>query len=132
MPTKKDQFALSPEVIQLLDSYQKIYGGDRKVLEYDAWYSTRYHGTADVIIADLRARKSHREWSDFSEDRKQLESVCARRLEKPSGVIKGKYKCKNAKCKGDEFLLEPKQTRSSDEGETLFCKCVDCGQVMKG
>ena len=89
-------------------------------------------GTADVIIADLRARKSHREWSDFSQDRKQLESVCARRLEKPSGVIKGKYKCKNKECKGDEFLLEPKQTRSSDEGETLFCKCVDCGQVMKG
>lgn len=132
MPSKKDQFALPTKVVQLLDNYQKIYGGDRQILEYDAWYSIRYHGSADVIIADLRARKSHREWSDFSEDRKKLESVCARRLEKPSGVIKGKYKCKNAKCKGDEFLLEPKQTRSSDEGETLFCKCVDCGQVMKG
>lgn len=130
MPRVKHE--LPSEVIQLLDTYQKIYGGDRTVLEYDAWYSIRYHGNSDIIIADLRARKTHREWSDFAEDNKKLESVCARRLEKPSGVIKGKYKCKNKECKGDEFLLEPKQTRSSDEGETLFCKCVDCGQIMKG
>lgn len=127
---KKDKFSLPSEVIQLLDSYQKIYGGDRKVLEYDAWYSIRFHKSPDIIIADLKAKRPHREWSDFSEDRKKLEDVCARRLEKPSGVIKGKYKCKQ--CKGDEFLLEPKQTRSADEGETLFCKCVDCGQVRKG
>lgn len=129
--TKGEKFKVSNTVSELLDSYVKVYGGDRSFLDFEVWNIIRSSGTEEVIIADLKAKKPYREWSVFFEQQKKLTEVCAKRLEKPPGLVKGKYTCKNQKCKGDEFLIEPKQTRSADEGETLFCKCVDCGQVIK-
>jgi DNA-directed RNA polymerase subunit M/transcription elongation factor TFIIS len=41
-------------------------------------------------------------------------------------IVQGLYKCKN--CRSSNTIAMPKQTRSADEGFTLFITCRDCGQ----
>lgn len=42
-----------------------------------------------------------------------------------------KIKCKSSKCKNDKCYFWTLQTRSSDESETKFYKCVKCDHTWR-
>jgi len=56
----------------------------------------------------------------FKEDEKEEES-----LEPVIGVVS----CR--KCKSEKVFTFNKQTRSADEGTTVFCRCSECGTRWK-
>lgn len=130
MPKDEVDMCLPKNIKKDLKTYLTIHGGDKHFLEYEIWYAINFSEDRGAsILKDLSDKKVYMDWEIMKEERSKLERMCASRLQKPPHLVKGVFTCK--KCKGDEFITDEKQTRSSDEGQTLFCQCVDCGQRIK-
>lgn len=51
------------------------------------------------------------------------------RIEKATIVLDSYLTCKN--CSGKKIVIDAKQTRRADEGETIFFHCTTCGSRWK-
>jgi len=76
------------------------------------------------IIDDLKNDVGDWETSPFEKYRRELEAMMNKIVEKPK-VQKGAFKCR--RCTKDLCYFWTLQTRSSDEGATVFIQCVNCG-----
>ncbi len=64
--------------------------------------------------------------SEGTRRRDHERAVRLKRLEQiVAGCTAGALTCR--KCHGDKISIQQKQTRSADEGMTVFCKCDACG-----
>jgi DNA-directed RNA polymerase subunit M/transcription elongation factor TFIIS len=127
---------LRPRII----SYQKVTGIDPKFLSYEIYgilsSPKATSKTSKLLEEDLSKFTPMKEWFTKTEERLKTDKWCKARFEKPQEIIKGLYVCKerlaNGKvCGCDEFFPLEKQTRSGDEGMTLFLKCGGCGKRFK-
>lgn len=97
----------------------EVFSGDRK--------------NQDVIIGKSRQKISFSSVYDTIAEQKKSESQIterktewSQRLDKVSGGgTGGAIRCR--KCGDNQVTIQQKQTRSADEGMTVFCTCEQCG-----
>ena len=65
----------------------------------------------------------------FDEARKK-QTKCFERMSRTTQVVQELYTCK--KCKSTRIKTTCKQTRSSDEGTSVFAVCLDCNNQWRG
>jgi DNA-directed RNA polymerase subunit M/transcription elongation factor TFIIS len=73
-------------------------------------------------------------WDNFCQDQSNynflilpnisINKNVALKINKPEPTF---MNCK--KCNSNLIFIETKQTRRGDEGQTVFCKCYDCGKT---
>jgi len=112
-----------------LEKYCRVLEGNPRFYAYEIYASLELGISLEKILEDLKNFKPHQEWHINSKENDYINDLCAKRLEKPSNIVKGVYKCSRCKC--DEFFVTSKQTRSGDEGETVFAKCSKCNKIIK-
>lgn len=113
----------SDELKEACRKFQNVKGCKSHFLVYEVFGALQKF-EEDVVLSDLSNYVDLRNWTSHEEPMNLEDKFCRKRLEKPSNTIKGLYSCK--KCGNDEFETDEKQTRSGDEGQTLFIKCSKC------
>jgi DNA-directed RNA polymerase subunit M/transcription elongation factor TFIIS len=80
----------------------------------------------DALVASAA---EHFDTTEAASGRRQRDAERATRLERleriVNGCTAGALVCR--KCGGDNIAIQQKQTRSADEGMTVFCTCDNCG-----
>lgn len=61
--------------------------------------------------------------------KQELEKQRIRKFKEQHMAVSTEYKC--SKCGHNETRISLVQTRSADEGATLYCVCVHCGKTWK-
>lgn len=112
-----------------LETYCRILEGNSRFYAYEIYSSLELGISPEEILEDLKAFRPHQEWHINAKENAYVDDLCAKRLEKPSGMVKGVFKC--SKCNCDEFFVTEKQTRGGDEGATVFAKCSQCSKIIK-
>lgn len=91
---------------------------------------TTHRCERDKILEDIQNGISGWSSSPYSFYLSEKERILTQGVAKPK-AIKGMYRCKEKDCGSDEFYVWSQQTRSADEGSTVFRQCVKCGKRGK-
>lgn len=84
----------------------------------------------DEIFLDLKNNIQGYDSSAFKQESFDYKRFMDRSVQKPTAV-KGLYTCKAKGCGSDEFYTWSAQTRSNDEGATIYRQCSHCGKRGK-
>ena len=84
----------------------------------------------EKVLADIKGDIVRFDSTSYSEIRNEAE-IDARILTEGMKIKKGEIPCKNPKCKSTETYYYSLQTRSADEGSSIYLTCVKCGHKAR-
>ena len=100
---------------EFIKKYIQKYGGEEKELLYELRFMVKKN------ILSQRMSFGHEKFDEVSKRLHEMDHF----MDNPFKVVEGSERC--CKCGSNRTILYSKQTRSSDEGATVFCRCVECG-----
>jgi DNA-directed RNA polymerase subunit M/transcription elongation factor TFIIS len=107
----------------LLEKYIAKNGGDLKEIIYELCFMQEEYGkNIDSVLENEKISFRHENFQDVAKKIDELDHFQDNPFE---SVKEGTEICKS--CGSYRTITYSKNTRSSDEGATVFCKCVDCG-----
>ena len=133
---EKEAVKLEKEIYKMCQRLSETEYEDNTVEEvYDKY---AYEKVGDIINADGEEeinnvindiKKDIIDWEsapykEFRERRDEENKQIVQGIK----TVKSDYKCKNKECGSRECIQVPMQTRSGDEGTTIFITCLKCGR----
>ncbi len=124
---------ISRDIEEIIFELSNEYNIDYKILAYDQVAICKEDFENDKIDNYINELNNNSiGWlSNHYEEQRTVKKNYIIRLTFKAEASVGVYKCKNAKCKSDVFLLWQLQTRSADEPMTTFRQCLKCGSRGK-
>lgn len=117
---KSNQFQRR-ELIYLKDLFEKRKNSDNFDLVNDPFYAFLKIATPEKILDYSPEMLKH-----IDSAKQKIETI-----KHPYAEGEGLYPCNNPVCLSKNTISRSEQTRSGDEGATIFVTCLDCGRTRK-